>query len=443
MKSLTRALLLASLAYAQPSAAGEASGDPFATHYVRFGTRESEGLLYTPAAHDARYRVALVYMHPSGNNLAEPLGPQMARRGHVVLMLNHHGDADANDDVLAATIAQGIRYLRAQPGIARVVLVGHSGGGHLAAFYQNVAENGPAACSGPEKIYPCDKAAVTGLEKADGIVLLDPTLGAFHQANAIDPAVKAEAPARRDPVLDMFAPANGYAPADQSAHYSADFISRFDAAQAARSTAITEAARERLRLIEAGKGLYRDDEPLVVPGMGNLSAGARLYQPDTGLLAHTRGRYATLRADGSTTQGPILSIRSPLGNDSLKGLGTLRLMTRTSTVRGYLGSAAIRFRPDFAIRADTISGVEWESAFTSTPANARGITVPALVLTMTCHYLVVPGEIIFDNLASRDKTMQGIEGATHVFQPCRPQYGDTLGRTFDAVGAWLEGRGRF
>ena len=44
------------------------------------------------------------------------------------------------------------------------------------AFYANVAEHGPKACSGPEKIYPCRADLTTGLEKPDGLILLDPTM---------------------------------------------------------------------------------------------------------------------------------------------------------------------------------------------------------------------------------------------------------------------------
>ena len=46
---------------------------------------------------------------------------------------------------------------------------------------------------------------------------------------------------------------------------------------------------------------------------------------------------------------------------------------------------------------DDIVGVDWASAMTATPANAEGVTVPALVLTMSCHYLIVPDEIVFDH----------------------------------------------
>ena len=62
---------------------------------------------------------------------------------------------------------------------------------------------------------------------------------------------------------------------------------------------------------------------------------------------------------------------------------------------------------------------------------------------MSCHYLIVPGEIIFDSLASADKTYAAVEGATHLFAPCRPEYGNTMKRTFDFVDGWLSAEGRF
>jgi len=69
--------------------------------------------------------------------------------------------------------------------------------------------------------------------------------------------------------------------------------------------------------------------------------------------------------------------------------------------------------------------------------------VPALVMTMGCHYLLVPGEIIYDNLASHDKTYVGVEGATHSFSPCAAKYGDTAKRAFDYIDEWLSTPGRF
>jgi len=56
---------------------------------------------------------------------------------------------------------------------------------------------------------------------------------------------------------------------------------------------------------------------------------------------------------------------------------------------------------------------------------------------------VVPDEIVFDHLGSKDKTLAFVEGAVHTFTPCRPEYGDTVKRAFDYVDAWLGKPGRF
>lgn len=413
-------------------------GDGYSTTYVALGSRDSEALLYEPAAPAAKSRIALVYSHPNGNTFGEAIGAQMARRGYRMIMVNYHG-VDESDDAYAPGISQAIAYLRSLPGVARVVIVGHSGGGHLTAFYQNVAENGPASCAGPEKLYPCRTEKLTGLAKPDGMVLLDPTLGAFHQMSSLDPATGDP----RDGSVDMFAPANGYDPVNKRATYSAAFAKRFHAAQAARNTRLVDNALDRLRAIRQGAGQFSDDEPFVVAGMGVNAAGARLYQPDTSLLAHTRERHRLIRADGTEGEQIIESVRPPSGQQAVDALRSLELMTRNTTVRKFLAASAIRTRPDFAITADDIVGVDWASAFTSTPSNARGITVPTLVLSMSCHYLLVPDEIIFNQLGSRDKTYAAIEGATHLFAPCRPQYGDTAKRTFDAVDRWLAAKGRF
>ena len=240
----------------------------------------------------------------------------------------------------------------------------------------------------------------------------------------------------------MYAPANGYDPASKRAIYSPAFIARFHAAQAKRNGEVVEAALARLRSIEAARGQFTDDEPLLIEGMGVASAGARLYQTDTRLLSRTRAPHLLLKADGSEAIVAIRSVRPPLGQVAPNQRRTLASMAQRTTVRRFLGSSAIRTGAGFAIGEDMISGVDWRSAFSSTPGNAEGIRVPTLVLAMSCHYLIVPGEIVFDHLAATDKTYAAVEGATHLFAPCKPEYGDTTKRTFDFVERWLSA-GRF
>jgi pimeloyl-ACP methyl ester carboxylesterase len=416
---------------------GPVRGEKFRTEYLRLGSNDDEGLLYEPSARQAR--IALIYVHPSGNTFNTLIGPEMAARGYRVLMVNHHG-MDEGAERYAPAVSQGVRYLRTLPGVERVVIVGHSGGGHLVAWYQNVAEHGPVACQGAQKIYPCRGEGLKQLAKPDGIVLLDATLGAFHQMSAVDPAIDADG---RNAALDMFAAANGYDTAAKRATYSPEFAKRFYSAQSVRNNDIVAKALARLKAIEQGKGEFSDDEPFVIRGMGQGSAGTRLYQPDPAFAAHTKKPRALLKADGTTVETIVPSVRAPSGQQAATALDSLNVMTQNTTVRHFLANNAIRTTAGFAIAADDIVGVDWQSATSSTPANDEGITVPALVMAMTCHYLVVPNEIIFEHLGSKDKTFAAVEGAVHTFTPCRPEYGDTIKRTFDYVDGWLGKPGRF
>ena len=237
--------------------------------------------------------------------------------------------------------------------------------------------------------------------------MLDATLGAFHQMSAVDPAVDG---GKRDSSLNMFTAANGYDMTAKSAKYSDEFAQRLYAAQSARNKSIVDNALARLNAIKQGKGQFSDDEPLVIRGMGENAAGARLYQPDTSFAAHTKKPHRLLKADGTQPEMMVSSVRPPLGQQAAGALNTLHVMSQDTTVRQFLTHSAVRTKPDFAITADDIVGVDCASATTSTPANAEGITVPALVLSMTCHHLVVPDEIVFDHLGSKDKTPRFCRG---------------------------------
>jgi pimeloyl-ACP methyl ester carboxylesterase len=418
---------------------GELDGAQFHTRFVRLGA-QGEGLLYDPVVStQGKGHIALIFTHPSANVLTDSPATQFSRRGYRMLMVNYRGGFP-NDEAHLPTLSRGIAYLRSLPGVSKVVIVGHSGGGHLIPLYQNVAEHGSTACKGAEKIYPCQGTELDGLEKADGMVLLDPTLGAFHQMSSVDPAVDGN---KRIASLDMFSVANGYDLAGKQAKYSPEFSKRFYAAQSARNTKIVDDALAKLKAIEAGKGRFSDNEPLLIPGMGVNAAGARLFQPDLSFVEHTRNPHTLLKADGTDVEQIVHTVRPPSGQQAIGNLNALAVMAQNTTVSDFLSDSAVRTGPNFAITANDIVDVDWRSAMTSSPANAEGITVPSLVLTMGCHYLIVPGEIIFNHLAAKDKTYATVEGATHGFQPCQPQYGDTAKRTFDFVDNWLSRPGRF
>ena len=146
----------------------------------------------------------------------------------------------------APGIASGINFLKNPANVDGIVIEkfivwGHSVGAPLMAFYQNIAENGAAACQGPEKILPCDASTLNNLPLPDGVILADAHLGAaLATFTYVDPAIKKEnKPGIRNPLLDMFDISNGYpgdeaagSPTFKSATYNDKFKQRFLEAQA-------------------------------------------------------------------------------------------------------------------------------------------------------------------------------------------------------------------
>ena len=427
---------------------GPVGSDLFHTDFVRTNKsgQGTFGLLYQPEKPGPNARVAIVYASPRALFDFTPAA-EMASRGYTVLLVKHYL---ADRRRVRETTVDGLRevspaitYMRALSGVERVVLMGHDDGGRMAAFYVAAAEQGAAVCKRPELIYPCPKshaAAVVGLAKPDGVVMLDPSLGAADTMSAMDPAYEGSRRAKRD--LDMYAAANGFNPRTGEGKYSADFVKRFFAAQSARNMLLVDQASAEIKLVEEGKGAYTDDAPFVIPGAINSGNTARLHDADLELLSSSRAPHTLLKADGTTAEGIVRSVRLPASVRKVAPLADCCGVVGF-TARRFLDNDAIRTTPDFALTADNIVGVEWKSSLSSTPVSAESVTVPALVLTMSCSRAVVPGEIVFDHLATKDKSYVAVEGAGHDFAACKPEYGDTKKRTFDYLDGWLAQRGRF
>ena len=64
------------------------------------------------------------------------------------------------------------------------------------------------------------------------------------------------------------------------------------------------------------------------------------------------------------------------------------------------------------------------------------------IMAMSCHYFLVPDEMIFDNSAAHDKQYVLVERASRGFTACRPEYGDTEKRLFNYIDSWLSADGR-
>src|SRR5258706_9090910 len=234
MKS--RFALLGVLMLSDLSAAAESP--LFHATFVKLGAENMDGVLYEPETLGPNSRIALVYTFPRATFDAVPPS-EMARRGYRALLVTPYTEDESPMDGVAET-SRAITYMRTLPGVQRVVVMGHSGGGRLMAFYPNVSLNGPAGCQQPELLYRCKSEQVTGLAKPDGLVLLDPSPGTINSAASVDPAYDGNWRSRS--YLDMYASANGYDARTGSASYPADFVKRFYAAQSARNQQLIDNA---------------------------------------------------------------------------------------------------------------------------------------------------------------------------------------------------------
>jgi hypothetical protein len=420
---------------------GPVKTDRFHVTFVRLGSNNSNGLLYEPETPGPNTRVAVVYPNRS-KGFTVPAA-ELASRGYRVLFVTsfgaRRGNLDSPLDLFEVT-SRGITYMRTLPAVERVLVIGWGAGASSMTMYANVAANGPAACQGPEVLYPCANEEASGLAKPDGVILLDPGMAVATRASDVDPAFDGNSRSRKD--LDAFAAANGYDPKTGSAKYSEDFRKRFFAAQSARNNQIIDNAVARLKLLEQGKDAFTDDEPMVVPGAVNAKSRVSLLRQDTTLLSHTKQPHTLLKADGSKPEVTVYSVRPATGAEQIKTVG--RCCDEINyTVRGFLANDAIRTTKDFALTTDDVVGVDWKSSNASPPINAEGISAPTLVMTMTCFQFVVTSEIVYNHLAGKDKTFAAVEGAEHSFTPCKPEYGDTRKRLFDFIDSWMTKPGRF
>lgn len=420
------------------------------TRFVHLG-RGVPGVLYEPATPGPKSHIAIFVMHSGADYLSHSACTELSARGYTVLCANNSmskslaaDDGDMNRIVSDARY--GVAWLRKQPNIRKIVLLGHSGGGTLMSAYQDIAENRVKVCQGPEKIIPCPNS-LAGLPPADGIMLIDSNWGLAEMTLfSLDPAVVNDHSGRAvDPSLNLFNPQNGFNPAGSD--YSAGFIHRFQVAEGRRDNRLIAEAEARLRLIEAGKGDFADDEPFTIAGANFRGANNRLFAQDTRLMSHTRHAWPLLHADGSETTQIVPSVRVP--QNTVSTVDSFELGALKTTVRHYLSTYAIRVGEDFGYDADSVHGIDWTSTYASPPGNVEGISVPLLTMGMTGHWEYLAAETIYEHAHSKDKTLVFVEGATHGYTTCKPcektpgQFGDTQKTTYDYVDKWLSKPGRF
>jgi pimeloyl-ACP methyl ester carboxylesterase len=355
------------------------------------GAVNLEGVLLRPKGVPSK--TLLVFMHPATTLQLLPVPRAAAALGAHVLCA---GSRYAKNDTaliyekVLLDLGAYIRHAKDAWGYDKIVLVGWSGGGSLALFYQSEAEH-PSISATPAGD-PVDIRAA-GLIPADALIFQAAHISRAHSlADIIDPSVNDERdPDDRTPELDIYDPRNPNVPP-----YGADFITEYRRAQAARVRRITAWVKETL---------------------------ATLKHRNTGELERGFVTHRTLADPRYLDPALDPNDRRPrwcfLGNPETANSGPVGL-ARFSTLRSWLSQWSIDDS-----RADGLRC-------------AARISVPLLAIENSADDAVPQPHtsMIYAAAASRDKKMAAITGATHYYagQP------EQLAEATNLVRHWLAER---
>jgi pimeloyl-ACP methyl ester carboxylesterase len=415
--------------------AAQAQNNP---RYVQFSPSATKGALYSPDSGPVS-NVAFLAIHRTSNFMNMIGNRELAMRGFLTLGMNPRSDnneAVVNFENVALDIKQGVEYLRKQPGVTKVVLIGFSGGGPATSFYQATAEQGVSFCKGPGKLTQCSDA-LKDLPKADGLFLLDAHPGnTINALRSLNPAVMDEAnPDKIDPALDPFNPANGFNAKGHSV-YTSDFLDRYFKAQAARMNRLVDKALAMREDIAVGKSATTDDAPFIV-----YRNRARLMDFSMSVHPGSTRPQKLIKDDGSISIEIVKSVRVPLTQNARLDR-TLSNGTMFLSLTSFLSANAIRAK-------DSMVDVDWCSSNNSTPCAVRQISVPLLIAAMGGHYFIADNEIHYDLAASKDKDYVVVEGAVHGQTGCEAcskvtgqSYSNATKNLYDYVDKWASS-GRF
>jgi len=135
----------------------------FKTTFVRVAPKVP-GVLYEPAEKSEKSSICVIAIHCESDFLDHSIGAGLAKRGYTVLCANTH-DAEDSFASKIKDVDSAMRFVRALPGIKKVVIMGHSGGATLMTAYQSVAENDAFPHSGVcRQFYTCRRIPFTGFK---------------------------------------------------------------------------------------------------------------------------------------------------------------------------------------------------------------------------------------------------------------------------------------
>ena len=353
--------------------------------------RSEDGAWHNAALHRRSGTVprhGIVLMHPAADFMQHyALGP-FAEMGFAALGVNSRFSDESNAimEQVVLDLASGIRFLR-DSGCEHVVLLGNSGGGGLASFYQAQAER-PSVTATPAGDPPDLTAAE--LPPADALVLLNAHQGRPQVLTRyLDPAVVDERePLLRDPDLDMFDPRNG-------PPYAPEFVERYRAAQVARNERITANAWSRLELL--AKHDIRDEAFVIHRTIAALEFQDLALDPSDRPLGWYSGTDVRYQNEAASS------------------------LARFSTLRSWLSQFGLS-----------------SSNALSTP-NLAQVSVPVLVIQGTADEGIWPSDAhaLHDATKSTDKTLRWIVGGRHFFADQPREQAETL----EGIRDWAHERG--
>jgi pimeloyl-ACP methyl ester carboxylesterase len=351
------------------------------------GGHPCQGIYHRPAG--TRPATAFIATHYNVDFSEHYLASYLAERGFGFLGWNTRFRGNESQFLLDHALAEigvGVRWLREQAGVERIVLLGNSGGGSLMAAYQSQAvEPNVTPVTGMKPL-----AAIENLPAGDLFVALAAHSGRPEVlTNWLDPSVTDERdPLSVDPSLDPFDPVNG-------PPYSADFQRLYRAAQWARNERITDWVLGRL---DALSGTKARDELFT---LSRTWADLRMIDPTI---------------EPSERKPNWCYLGEPLkANYGVFGIGTV------NTLRTWLSMWSLR-----------------TSQCIAAPHLAR-IAVPSLVVHATADACVYDSDArsFYDALAATDKTLEFVKG-DHYFQ----EPDGARDQVADLVAAWVAGHAR-
>jgi pimeloyl-ACP methyl ester carboxylesterase len=385
--------------------------------FIQFAPSTTKGALYKPDYGHAPH-IGIILTHRTANFLSHIATRELPKRGFLVLAMNprfENNESLVHWDEIALDIKSGVEFLRKQPGIRKVILFGHSGGGTSMSYYQAVAEKGVAACQGAEKLVPCSNA-LAGLPPGDGVVFMDAHPGnSINGLRSINPMI---------PELDPFGRTT----------YSAEFKQKYFRAQAERMNKLIDSALDKVKRMKDGSYPYADDDIFVI----EQGQGSRLISFDSSLRDHTAQPRKLLRNDGTVSTQIIESAMHYDGKPAPRPK-SFTATARVLTVRSFLSTNAIR-------ATNSQDGIDYCSTNNSVPCAVKSITVPVLFAAMGAYTFIRDNEIHYELAASKDKDYIVVEGATHGATPCKEcektpgQYSNSVKNFFDYVARWIATR---